>query len=83
MLLGARLSYAGAQLQAAPSWAAMKRLEDDEKDPEREFARPGHVQLALRFVPSEEAQKAPKLLSGVVSDLPEEEVRSGRTTVKN
>ena len=82
VLLGARLSVLSkcALLRGrAILGPLMKRLEDDdnEKDPTETEFREAWVmfQLALRFVPeNEEAQEGLKLLSGVVSDLPEEEV---------
>ena len=82
VLLGARLSVLSkcALLRGrAILGPLMKRLEDeDQKDPTETEFREAWVmfQLALRFVPeNEEAQEGLKLLSGVVSELPEEEVK--------
>ena len=81
VLLGARLSVLSkcALLRGrAILGPLMKRLEDDDaKDPTETEFREAWVmfQLALRFVPeNEEAQEGLKVLSAVVSDLPEEEV---------
>jgi len=82
VLLGARLSVLSkcALLRGrAILGPLMKRLEDEnEKDPTETEFREAWVmfQLALRFVPeNEEAQEGLKVLSAVVSDLPEEEVK--------
>ena len=82
VLLGARLSVLSkcALLRGrAILGPLMKRLEDeDQKDPTETEFREAWVmfQLALRFVPeNEEAREGLKLLSGVVSELPEEEVK--------
>ena len=82
VLLGARLSVLSkcALLRGrAILGPLMKRLEDEnEKDPTETEFREAWVmfQLALRFVPeNEEAQEGLKVLSAVVSDLPEEEIK--------
>jgi len=82
VLLGARLSVLSkcALLRGrAILGPLMKRLEDEnEKDPTETEFREAWVmfQLALRFVPeNEEAQEGLKVLSAVVSDLPEEEMK--------